>query len=313
MRYVHLIENIKSCADNSTFIKEKNDGDIYENLNSGEHRYPHFNITVNNASKALNTWTYNLTLFYTDRLTEDYSNKNSITDLGIVELQKILNQMKETFDDFDYSNVQFIPFTQKFNDLCGGVYCTVTVVTFDQVGDCAWSYDSPFMLQEKDVEITNNGEQTVIPDNGYYGLKRVNITTAVPNGIPVDSFYYNSQVLEKEYILTESDGSIYLHTMTLSKDNNYDNAYKLKYIKWIRSLTHCGLKAAKDYVEYIIAGNEITIVDYFNKFNYWSDNCGFFTSKTYANALSDKPVNAKYTLVRVPFKYEGSKKQIVVI
>ena len=53
-----------------------------------------------------------------------------------------------------------------------------------QIFDVIGTYEgSDITLQEKSVDITDNGTIEVVPDSDYYGLSKVNINTNVPTGI----------------------------------------------------------------------------------------------------------------------------------
>lgn len=314
MRYVHLIEHLKTYAADDLFINEVTDGDIYENLNSGEHKYPNFNITVNSCVKESNVWNYNITLFYTDRLIEDCANKNSVTDNGIMVLQRTLNAVKENFDEFDYSNVQFIPFTQKFNDLCGGVYCTVSITTYDEIGDCAYNFTSPYMLQSKDIEITENGETTVIPDSGYYGLRKVNITTNVPEqGIPFDSIIYKNQTLTKDRFIYDSDDNLKFYTLS-AKTKSTAGTVRLYTMRWLLKFTNLGLRNAQSYFNQCVgpAGTEKPLADWVNDQSLYNECCGFFTEQAYNDMLSWKPDEVEVTLYQLPLGYRSADKKLMI-
>lgn len=55
-------------------------------------------------------------------------------------------------------------------------------ITSYVLGKKAGGGSSPAQLQSKEITITENGEQTITPDSGYDGLRRVDITTNVSGG-----------------------------------------------------------------------------------------------------------------------------------
>ena len=69
--------------------------------------------------------TFQLTLFYIDRLTEDKSNQVEIQSTGTQVLRNILYMMSEL--DFEVSSMPIQPFNQRFADECAGVYCEVSI------------------------------------------------------------------------------------------------------------------------------------------------------------------------------------------
>lgn len=69
--------------------------------------------------------TFQLTLFYIDRLTGDKSNQVEIQSTGTQVLRNILYMMSEL--DFEISSMPIQPFNQRFADECAGVYCEVSI------------------------------------------------------------------------------------------------------------------------------------------------------------------------------------------
>lgn len=63
-------------------------------------------------------------------------------------------------------------------------------------------------LQEKTVEITENGTSEITPDSDYNGLSKVNITVAVPETVPT---------LQEKTVSVVENG-----TITVTPDEGYD-------------------------------------------------------------------------------------------
>ena len=121
-------------------VHEYQEGDVYQNLNSGEHKYGCINWTVNNVQVLDNTLVVNCYLFYIDRLLEDSSNKLSIWTVGSNTLHQILNAAKNSTDFFSYDNLTFTTFTEKFSDLCAGVYASCDIQILGNVSECDEEY-----------------------------------------------------------------------------------------------------------------------------------------------------------------------------
>jgi len=79
------------------------------------------NEHTTDADSQLITW--NFTLFYVDRLTEDKGNEIQIQSVGMEVLDNIL----KTLPDFGLfpSIYSFRTFNQRFADECAGVFCNV--------------------------------------------------------------------------------------------------------------------------------------------------------------------------------------------
>lgn len=89
---------------------------------------------------------YNFTLFYIDRLLSDRSNEVEVQSVGCQVLGNILKLLNEGGVECDSYTIQ--PFTQRFTDLCAGVFCNVTLSTMDNT------------LCGEDYEV--NGDITII-------------------------------------------------------------------------------------------------------------------------------------------------------
>ena len=201
MRYFDFIKEIKEISTSHILVNEYGEGDIYEYLNNGEHKYPCIFLTVTNLNTTDSGTAINFTLFYTDRLVENQANKTSIQSTGISVIKQILSKYEQLHPEYLLSNVNYTPFTEKFTDMCAGVFCdvvienqietledydneceegafTVKTITltkngiYDIVG-----YDSAIVLVETPMEtitITENG--VYVPEEGGYNEVIVNVS-----------------------------------------------------------------------------------------------------------------------------------------
>lgn len=136
-------------------IQDFSEGDIYEYLNSGEHRYPCIFLTVESIENSGDNNTLNATLFYVDRLLSDNSNRLDIQTTSITALNSILEKLQE-INYFTITSSNFTPFTEKFADLCAGsfVRCNIEIPS-----------DSDCEGEEYEISplnITKNGEYEVL-------------------------------------------------------------------------------------------------------------------------------------------------------
>lgn len=200
MRYFDFIKEIKEISTSHILVNEYGEGDIYEYLNNGEHKYPCIFLTVTNLTTTESGTAINFTLFFTDRLVENQANKTAIQSTGISVIKQILSRYEQLHPEYLLSNVEYTPFTEKFTDMCAGVFCDVVIenqidtlevydneceegafavktitLTKNGVYDIV-GYDTAVVLVETPMEtitITENG--VYVPEEGGYNEVIVNV------------------------------------------------------------------------------------------------------------------------------------------
>lgn len=242
MRYFELLKTIKNISTTHVLVNEYGEGDIYEHLNSGEHKYPCVFLTVTNIESSVSSTLYNFTLFYTDRLVESGDNRTNIQSTGINVIQQILNRLTQEYPTYEVTNINFTPFTEKFADMCAGVFCDVTFE--DPVENLESTIDSE--CNEGDFEIqtitlTKNGlydvigydraivaiplteleiteEGTYINDNGGWNKVTVGEMAKVQEHVEVE---INDIANEWTYITPDEGydgiGEVAIHNTTINK------------------------------------------------------------------------------------------------
>ena len=150
MNYFTLIEDIKRTS--LQFAEEFYEGDVYEFLNSGNHKYPSIILTTQNVSTTDNINSISGTLFCVDRLTDDSSNRLEIQSNAFNKLQRIISTLEE--NTINLQSNTYTPFTEKFADLCGGMFVEFS---FQYVGESICED-----LEIKEIELTQNGIYDVI-------------------------------------------------------------------------------------------------------------------------------------------------------
>lgn len=118
MNYFDLVETIKTVS--LRYSQEFYEGDVYEFLNSGNHKYPSVILTVQNITTDDNINSVSATLFCVDRLTDNADNKLEIQSLCMTNLSKIIDSLEDKVTNLTANT--YTPFTEKFSDLCGGMY-----------------------------------------------------------------------------------------------------------------------------------------------------------------------------------------------
>ena len=180
MNLIDIVNNLKKIALTQPNINSAFEGDVYEVLNSNPSvKYGVFHITQTSHNEQDNWVKYGFNLFIIDRLLSDNSNKVAIQSHATNILSNIIKVFSEEFDA-EFESINYQPFTQKFKDNCCGVYCSVIFEVQRDFGCAEWIGDSIFkdkivIINNKDVEFTENGVYEV--PNGYsgYGTVKVNI------------------------------------------------------------------------------------------------------------------------------------------
>lgn len=134
----NIVEDIINIAKNQPNIGYVGYGDVYQ-LNSVPNiDYSVFFVTQQNHSLENDIMTYNLTLFYIDRLLNDESNMLQIHSQGILEINNIVNLFNEISDDEIDLSVNYTTFTHRFTDNCAGVFATVKITSENDLGICGY-------------------------------------------------------------------------------------------------------------------------------------------------------------------------------
>lgn len=228
MNYFTLIEDIKRTS--LQFAEEFYEGDVYEFLNSGNHKYPSIILTTQNVSTTDNINSISGTLFCVDRLTDDSSNRLEIQSNAFNKLQRIISALEE--NTINLQSNTYTPFTEKFSDLCGGMFVEFNL---QYVGESLCDD-----LEIKEIELTQNGiydvigydraivnvrpvvnlEDITITDNGEYtcgegfdGFGKVNVdlrgvfdvTKILGYAIPQDPVYNTQSSGTKVNIIIDGD------------------------------------------------------------------------------------------------------------
>lgn len=82
--------------------------------------------------------TYNLFIYYIDRLKSDDSNKLEIQSVGIETLKNIVRVLSNKYD-IEVSEINFEVFTERFSELCAGAYGTLSIISYED--NCLEEYD----------------------------------------------------------------------------------------------------------------------------------------------------------------------------
>lgn len=127
MTLYELVQIIEDVAIAQPSVQMVIENDVYRLNEIADARYGVFAFTqgAHQAVADGDFITYNLTLFYVDRLSDDYSNQLAVQSAGITTLDNILMTLGERGVQVGDYSLQ--PFNQRFADMCAGVYATVAL------------------------------------------------------------------------------------------------------------------------------------------------------------------------------------------
>lgn len=118
-------------------VQEYSEGDIYNFLNTGEHKYPCIFLTIESVEEGeLNSQTLSGSLFYVDRLLNDSSNRLMVQTAAISTLKILTGKINDNISG-EMEVVSYQPFTEKFADWCAGAFCefSFTYITGSECGE----------------------------------------------------------------------------------------------------------------------------------------------------------------------------------
>ena len=231
MRYFDFIKEIKEISTSHILVNEYGEGDIYEYLNNGEHKYPCIFLTVTNLNTTDSGTAINFTLFYTDRLVENQANKTAIQSTGISVIKQILSRYEQLHPEYLLSNVNYTPFTEKFTDMCAGVFCDVVIE--NQI-DTLEDYDNECeegAFEVKTITLTKNGVYDIVGYDSAIVLVESDCheceelvdeltNTIEQQGVEIDTL--NTTIEQKDIIIYEKDEQINsVTTLSITQNGTY--------------------------------------------------------------------------------------------
>lgn len=155
-----FIEYIKNVSLAYPTIKTFGEGDIYETLNSGNNEYPCIFLTIESISSDEDAQTLNGTIFYVDRLLDDSSNKLAIQTVGLTALKSIKEKLEEE-NYINFTNINYTPFTEKFSDMCAGMFAQCSIQLNDTL-ECDSFELATLTVKENGLYSTIGYKQVVV-------------------------------------------------------------------------------------------------------------------------------------------------------
>lgn len=174
MNYYNLLRTLKSLSNTHSLVNDYAEGDVYEYMNSGMHKYPCIFMTMNNITSDSESTNYNFTMFYIDRLISDGSNKINVQSIGVQVIKQILSKLFDIYPEIEISSTEYTPFTEKFADDCAGVFCQISLS--DELDAASYEVDC--------VEQNFETKELTIKENGIYevlGYDKVIVSIDCPD------------------------------------------------------------------------------------------------------------------------------------
>lgn len=135
MNISSLMNKIKEIANSVKTVRSSYDGDVYTVWNTKEIKYASFVASITSVERTNNLRTYNLVLYYGDRLMSSGANKNSIWDDATNTIQSVINKMSDSLD-CEVGDYTIECFEQKFEDYLAGAFVNLQIEIEDELGEC---------------------------------------------------------------------------------------------------------------------------------------------------------------------------------
>lgn len=138
MTLYEVVQGFLNIAKKQPNINYTGEGDVYTLNSLPNIEYSVFWVTQTDHTINEDTITYNLVLYYIDRVLHDESNVLEIQSNGINQLHNIINNFVQINDAQVEYDVNFTTFTHRFNDNCSGTYATVAITVDNNLGICGY-------------------------------------------------------------------------------------------------------------------------------------------------------------------------------
>lgn len=137
MKLYEIINTLQQIASAQPAVNNVFEGSVYQLNELKDIKYASVVISQEQHTQDRDFITYNFNIFYVDRLTADGSNKLSVQSTALDVLANIVLAMDEL--GFDFTNIYYNTFTQRFEAECAGAYATVSFLAPAEL--CADWYD----------------------------------------------------------------------------------------------------------------------------------------------------------------------------
>ena len=129
MTLKNVVDSLIRIALTQHNVRSAGYGDLYKDLLADPSiKWDVFYITPNTMQAEDDFDRFNLNLYYVSRLEDtDGTNMLQVHSIGKEILDNIVKIFCETYDCDVYGTEQYTYFTQRFSDLCAGLYLTVSL------------------------------------------------------------------------------------------------------------------------------------------------------------------------------------------
>ncbi len=136
MNFIQIINKIDAYSKSLPYVKSTNCGDIYEFLNGNpDIEYATVNIDINQSTRNGNLTSYNVYLYYVDRLAQDKNNWMEIKTTAEYVLNSIINYAAERLGDVNDGWI-INYFEQQFADYTAGGWVNFQLEVPNIIGEC---------------------------------------------------------------------------------------------------------------------------------------------------------------------------------
>lgn len=175
-----------------------------------------------------NIVSYSIALYYIDRLNRDGSNEFDILSTSIEVLKSLVNNIRNIKGVVDVStdyNITNFTDTQRLSDKCAGAFITLNIDVLNE-NSCSLKDDEveentiKLKNQIKYLSIDKNGRYNVTYDEGYNGLKEVEIDVELDT-----SFYFEEGYNEGRNVGVEEGKQLQkdlLEPITITENGTYN-------------------------------------------------------------------------------------------
>lgn len=136
MNFIQIVNRIEAYALSLPYVNEANIGDVYEYLNGKpDIKYASVDIDIISSTRNDNQITYNVQLYYIDRLKQDGTNAKEIKTTAEQVLNSIINYAADKLGDVE-DGYTITYFEQQFADYVAGGQVTISLDVPNELGNC---------------------------------------------------------------------------------------------------------------------------------------------------------------------------------
>ena len=136
MTLIELIDRLRDISLSNPVVNYFEEGDVYNLSSCPDVEYSAVYVTQGVHSGNFRQITYNLNIFYIDRIADNESNVLKIQSDAILVLQNIINRLYRENFALDVDSIIFTTFRERFADDCAGAFATLKISVDNNLGEC---------------------------------------------------------------------------------------------------------------------------------------------------------------------------------